>query len=184
MVVGISVGLGRVPALRRRQHKKWLWADARGVTALEFAILAPVFLTFLFAILGVGLDGFYQLNLDDAVRDVARQVQIGEPASQSGPKFAAAVCAELLITSGCTTRLTYNVQTNASTAAFASLQPLPMPSSGQLPNLFQPCSANNNILVQVAIPLPITFPLLGSAITLTGTNSMMAITTIRAEPYS
>ena len=178
------MGLGWVPAPRRRQRKKPLWSDARGVTTLEFALVAPVFLLFLFAILGVGLDGFYQLNLDDAVRDVARQIQIGAPAGQSGPNFVSAVCAELLIPSGCATSLSYNVQTNASSLTFGSLQPLLMPATGKLPNLFQPCSANNNILVQVAIPLPFTIPLIGAAITLTGTDSIMAITTVRAEPHS
>ena len=177
------MGVSAVP-MPLRPDRRSLPADRRGTTALEFGLVAPVFLLFLFALLGVGLDGFYQLNLDDAVRDVARQIQIGAPASQNGGNFATAVCAELAISSGCTTSLSYNVQTNAASGTFASLTPVAMPSSGQLANLFQSCAANQNVLVQVAIPLPFMMPLIGAAITFTGTNSIMAVTTIRVEPYS
>ncbi len=156
----------------------------RGVVALEFALVAPVFLTFLAAIFAVGIDGFYQLDLDEAVADAARQIQIGAAASQNGANFATAVCNELAVTTSCTANLTYNVQSNASTKTFASLVPLAMPASGQLANVFQPCSANNNVLVQVAYPLPVLIPLIGGVVTLTGTNSIMAIATIRAEPHS
>ncbi len=154
------------------------------MTALEFALVAPVFLLFLFAILGVALDGFCQINLDDAVRDVARQIQIGGLPSQSGSNFANAVCAELAISSGCKAGLTYNVQSNAASGSFSALTPVTMPASGRLPNVFQSCAANQNVLVQVALQLPFTLPLVGAAITFTGTNSIMAVTTIRAEPHS
>ncbi len=66
--------------------------DRRGASAIEFAIVCPVFLLMLFAILGYGITGLIQLALDDAVRDAARQLQMNTPASASASGFLAAVC--------------------------------------------------------------------------------------------
>ena len=159
--------------------------NRRGATAVEFALVMPVFLLFLFAILGVGLDGYYQLTLDDSVRDAARQVQIAGPASQSAAGFVQAVCSEFgILASDCSANLTYNVQTNAQTATFASLTPVTLPASGKLSNTFPAAlPASNNVLVQVAYPLPFTLPFIGSAITFTGTNAILSTTAVRMEPY-
>jgi Flp pilus assembly protein TadG len=163
---------------------RWL-RGTRASAVLEFAIVAPVFLLLLFAIFAAGLNGFYQLLLDDAVREAARQLQIAESASGSGPSFVTAVCKEFgILSSNCAAGLTYNVQTNAPPATFASLVPLSMPGSGKFSNVFPgQLPASNNVLIQVAYPLPFSLPYIGSALTLTGTNSIMAVTTVRMEPY-
>ena len=59
------------------------------IAAIEFAIVATLFVVSLLSILDVGLTGFYQAVLDDAVRDAARQVQMAASASSSASQFVA-----------------------------------------------------------------------------------------------
>lgn len=170
---------------RRRGVSKPLHADRRAATALEFALVAPVFLLFLFSILGAGLGGFYQMLLDDSVRVAARQLQIAGPASTSGASFVTAVCNEFSVLAiNCTGTLTYAVQANVPPAGFASLTPVVLPASGKLSNSF-PSSlpANSNVLVQVSYPLPFPLPFVGVTLTRTGTSSILSTTTVRMEPY-
>ena len=170
-----------------------LWRGRRAATALEFAIVGPVFLLLLFAVLGVGLDGFYQLTLDDAVRNAARQVQIDGPAATSPAGFASAVCAEFAaLARGCTTSLTFSVQASALAAGFGAMTPATLSSAGQFASSSSSSAAffagtayadNDNILVQVAYPLPFKLPYVSSLITNTGTGSIVASSTVRAEPF-
>ena len=162
--------------------------DRRAVAALEFAIVGPVFLLFLFAAFGVGLVGFYQLALDDAVRDAARQVQIDAPAATSKSNFVSAVCQTFgYLASDCATNLTYSVQASTAAAGFAGLTPATLPSSGKFSNAFfatgSPYGPGVNVLVQVSYPLPFTLPYIGSLVTTTGTNSVVSTATVRVEPY-
>ncbi len=162
--------------------------DRRAVAALEFAIVGPVFLAFLFTAFGVGLIGFYQLALDDAVRDASRQIQIYGPAATSKSKFVSAVCQTFgYLASDCTTRLTYNVQASTATAGFAGLSPATLPPSGKFSNTFFDSgtlyAGGVNVLVQVSYPLPFTLPYIGVLVTTTGTNSVVSTSTIRVEPW-
>ena len=50
--------------------------DTRGTTAIEFAVIAPLFFLILFATLEFGLIGFTQIVLQAAVADVSRTVSI------------------------------------------------------------------------------------------------------------
>ena len=159
----------------------------RASASLEFAIVAVPFFSFLFAIMGAGLDGFFQLTLDDAVRNAARQLQIDSSASASGAGFAASVCSEFgLIAPACRSQLSYNVQSSSPSAGFASITPAALTSSGFYPNTFMTGAAfadNVNVLVQVALPLPFRWPFFSTLMTGTGTPSIVATTSIRAEPF-
>lgn len=179
--------LARFPLPRLPLIAVQLWRDRQAVVALEFAIVGPVFMLFLFAALGVGLVGFYQLALDDAVREAGRQLQIDGPAASSQSNFVAAVCQTFgYLASDCTTSLTYNVQASTPSAGFASLSPVALSSSGKFSNAFFASgvsyAANVNVLMQVSYPLPFTLPYIGALITATGTNSVTSTTTIRVEP--
>jgi len=71
------------PALRRAGGFR---RDERGVTVIEFAILAPLFFTIIAAILETSLIFFAGQILDSAVQDAARLVLTGQ--MQSGPVTA------------------------------------------------------------------------------------------------
>lgn len=162
--------------------------DTRAVAALEFAIVAPLFLTCLLSILGIGLIGFYQTVLDDAVRDATRQIQMATSASTSSPSgFVAAVCAQFgLLARDCAQTLTYSVQAGDPSGLFSALTPQPLSTTGTLNNAFFAPGAfarSAPILVQVAYPLPFTIPVLGGVATATHTNSILATAAVRAEPW-
>lgn len=157
---------------------------ARSATAmLEFAMLAPVFLSFMYAIFGAGINGFYQYSLDEALRYGARQVQINASASQSGVNFTAAVCAQF-IASDCATNLTYNVQSAAGPAGFSGLTVGTLNSNGMFPNSFMTGASaaySVSVLAQVAYPIPFTIPF-NNYFTGTGSPTIMAVTTVLVEP--
>lgn len=189
----------KVMLRRYRQH--WLellnrcLAERRSMAAVEFALVAVPFTLFLFAILGAGLDGFYQLDLDDSVRNAARSLQIDTlssitPGAAPGVNFVSAVCNEFgALAAHCTDTLSYNVQAATASAGFSSLTPVSLPANGQLPDGFFNNGTGTgyvdglNYLVQVAYPLPIILPYVSRLITLTGTASIIATATIRAEPF-
>ena len=160
--------------------------DSRGVAAIEFAVVGPLFIALLLSVLGIGLIGFYQTVLDDAVRDAARQVQMATPASGSASGFVAAVCAQFgRFAPNCAQTLTYSVQAGAPSGPFSALTPRPLNASGALDNGFFASRAfarSAPILVQVAYPLPFTLPVLGGVATATHTNSILATAAVRAEP--
>jgi Flp pilus assembly protein TadG len=181
-------------SVERQLNGRWtckLVRSCLGVTALEFGIVAPVFMLMLVAIFWLGLAAFYEMCLDDAVRDAARQLQIGGPAMSSGSGFTAAVCNEFgIIAPKCSTNLTYNIQAQPAVVTatgvaglFASMAPVSLPSSGKLPMAFPSIAAGSRVVIQVAYPLPVTVPFIGKWMTLTGTNSLLSTTTVLVEPY-
>jgi Flp pilus assembly pilin Flp len=60
-----------------RTLRRWS-RDERGVTAIEFAIVAPAFFMFVFGIIGVGLHFFTLSTLEHAVASAARTIRTGE----------------------------------------------------------------------------------------------------------
>ena len=164
-----------------------LGRDRRAVVALEYAIVGPVFLLFLFAAFGVGIVGFYQLALDDAVRDAGRQVQINGPAASRNINFVSAVCQTFgYLASDCSEKLTYSVQASTASAGFAGLSPAKLDSYGNFSKAFfaaTPYASGVNVLMQVSYPLPFTLPYIGALITATGANAVVSTTVIRVEPF-
>jgi len=63
------------PALRRGGA---LARDEDGVTAIEFALLAPIFFTMIFAIIETAMVFFAGQILDSAVEDASRRIRTGQ----------------------------------------------------------------------------------------------------------
>lgn len=61
--------------------------DRRSSFALEFAMVGPVFMVFLFVIFEVSYDEFLQEVLDNALQSSARQVQIGNTQGATSATF-------------------------------------------------------------------------------------------------
>ena len=102
--------------------------ETRADTAFEFAMIGAALFLFIFGIFAVSLDMYWQMTLDDAVRNATRQVQDGT--ITSGTAFATAVCNEFgLAAPNCTGILKYSVQSSTS---FAGITPATLSSSGTL----------------------------------------------------
>jgi hypothetical protein len=67
-------GAFRLQSLWRRLRRK----GRRGTVMVEFAIVGPVFLIFLFAIFEVAYDQYLKSVLDTALQATARQIQVGQ----------------------------------------------------------------------------------------------------------
>ncbi len=92
-------------------------------------MIGTVLFLFLFGIFVLGIYQFWQLTLDDAVRNASRQVQLGNVTT--GSQFVASVCSEFGLASykcGAAT-VQYSVQ---GAGTFAAMTPATLSSSGTL----------------------------------------------------
>ena len=166
--------------------------DVRAATAVEFALIGSYFFLIIFAIVVIAIDMFWQLTLDDAVRNATRQVQIGEISTKA--KFVTAVCDEFsAVAPGCTTSLQYEVYSAPSftgaggiAAQMGQLQPTGnLSDNGAWPASLTSSSSSIPLflLVQVAYPLPFKiFAVPNGVATENGTSSLYSVVTTVMEP--
>nr|WP_321985773.1 TadE/TadG family type IV pilus assembly protein [uncultured Lichenicoccus sp.] len=149
----------------------------RGATALEFAIVGPVMLTLIFAIVEDGLMLFAQSVLDNATRDASRQIMIGNITTASG--FQTQLCSDVTSFFDCT-KLQFNVQSSAGgfpavivTSSLASVLSTANFSSG---------SGGQYVFVEVAYNRPYMFPWIQK---FAGAGwALMSIQAFQNEPFS
>ncbi len=171
------------------------WRESRADTAVEFAMIGSAFFLFIFGIFVVSIDQFWQMTLDDAVRNATRQVQIGQ--ITTGGQFVTAICNEFGIAAPyCSNTLQYSVQGGTS---FSAITAATLSSSGTLSNAatFSGVTATipptvlptvtyatpEFLLVQVAYPLPFKMPLVpGGFATENGTPSLISTVATAMEP--
>jgi Flp pilus assembly protein TadG len=157
-----------------------LGRDRAGVTAVELALIFPVLLTMLFAVLETGLEFLTQVNLDHAVTVGARQIQLGKATDATAFRTSVCNAASSSLISNCASSLQTYV---ASGSSFAALVPATISSSGTLsPTTFTPGGTSANVLVQVAYSRPYLFRLL-STITGSTTATLLSTATMVNEPY-
>jgi Flp pilus assembly protein TadG len=81
--------------------RRWrrLARDARGAAAMEFAMLAPVFLLTIMAVFDVSWMFTRNMALDSATRAVARDIRTGEVYLAADPEaeFRQRLCAEMIL---------------------------------------------------------------------------------------
>jgi Flp pilus assembly protein TadG len=167
-----------------------LLGETRSVTAVEFALIGPVLFFFLFCIVLLGIAQFWQLTLDDAVRNATRQVAIGAANAGSGvhnsADFVTAVCSEFgQAAPNCSGALQFAVQGAPTFTGSAGITPATLNAAGQLSPgaTFSGVTAGEPVLVQAVYPLPIAIPLVPmSLVTLNGTPSIVAAAALGAEP--
>lgn len=167
-----------------------LLKERRSVTVVEFALIGPVLFLFIFAVLLAGVVQFWQLVLDDSVRNAAREIAIGIASSSSGihgsADFVSAVCGEFgHAAPGCGSRLQYAVQGAQSFTGSAGITPATISAAGRLslPATFSGIAVSAPFLVQVVYPIPIGIPLLPPGLlTLNGTPSLISAAAMVAEP--
>lgn len=151
-------------------------------------MIGSAFFLFIFGIFVISLDMFLQMTLDDAVRNAARQVEIGS--ITSGGAFVTAVCNEFgAAAPNCANSLQYSVQ-GGPYFGIGGITATNFSSSGNLssPHLFTGTTATapnapSFLLVQVAYPLP--FKILavpGGVATENGTPSLYSTVSTVMEP--
>ncbi|MGE0697514.1 MAG: TadE/TadG family type IV pilus assembly protein [Hyphomicrobiaceae bacterium] len=181
-----------IPAIAdgRRPHLLQRWRnDARGVTAIEFAMVATPFLMLLFGIIGVGLYFFTTFTLENAVEQASRLLRTGQ-AQQAGynaAQFKAKVCEFVPGHIDCEGKVQVNVLSYADTT---NITPASLPTCLQNGGLsgnstYSPGGASEVVLVWVCFEweLASKIPFLHLGDMSNGSRLIQATTVFRSEPY-
>lgn len=83
--------------MRLKPSRREFLSDRSGATAVEFALVAPLLLLILLAILDVSLMFFASVNLDGAAIDAARRIRTGQSQTTGDAEtdFSSALCGKL-----------------------------------------------------------------------------------------
>ena len=153
--------------------------------ALEFAILAPVFLAVMFAIVDTGLLVTSQALLDTATTDAARLILTGQ-ASSNTAAFANQLCSEVSTLMACS-GLAYRVQTGDKFAAIPASYTLDASGAptgfSAYPAAISPGNpggslTNDFVVIQVAYQRPWLFGLLAPMM---GNSTALLLSTVVFE---
>ena len=159
------------------------FVERRGGSAVEFAIVAPIFLVFILMILETGLIIFTQATLDNATRDAARLIQIGsvQQAGGSATPFTSQLCADVSPLISCAS-LAYHVQSGST---FAALSPtITIDGSGNMTSTgFSPGGSGQDVLIQVGYNRAFFVYWVGSLISSKSTLLLSSTVALQVEPY-
>lgn len=175
--------------------------DCRGVTAIEFAIVAAPFFMLTFAIAGIGMHFFISGTLEKGVEAAARRIRTGEAqkSETTVAGFKASVCAEANFTGGqdepqsgwidCD-KLVIHVQHGDHPA---DIVPVPCltngnltPASGSGTEQIEELSGEKDVFVLVTLCYKregAVLPYFALDNMSDGSEVMQASTTFRTEPY-
>lgn len=169
-----------------------LISDTRGVTAVEFAIIGPVFFTLMFSALELGFVLTKEMLLDNAASDVSREIYTG--AASNGvvtqDDLVAQICETVsLIDSGCVDNLTIELTTisafqsipNSAATCVDSDEPINPKAN------FNPGAATSIVYMRICLTTNIYTPGLGLGLKLPKTdNGKLQLTSALAfanEPF-
>ena len=159
-----------------------------GVTAVEFALIAPVFLAVLVAIVETGIFLFAQQTLQTAAMTAGRLFMTGkgQTSGLSETAFKNTVCPSIQPLFDCN-KLMVDVRSYASfTGANASTPTLAYDAAGNVTNSwsYDPGSPGDVVVVRLMYQYPVLGSLGFSLSNLAnGSSMMMGATAFRVEPY-
>jgi Flp pilus assembly protein TadG len=167
-----------------------LRSSSRGATAVEFALIAPIFLATLIAIFEVAIFLFAQQYLQTAAAEVGRQFMTGQAqaAGLSEQDYIKnVICPKIQTLFNCNS-LMVNVQTYSSFSTANSAEPvLTYNAQGQVTNTwaYNPGSPGDVMVVQLIYQWPIVSGPFGYVLKNlgNGTTELMGVAAFRVEPY-
>ncbi|MEL6299191.1 MAG: TadE/TadG family type IV pilus assembly protein [Pseudomonadota bacterium] len=163
--------------------------DEKGVTAVEFALIAMPFFAMLFGIIAVALFFFTTFTLENAIEQASRAIRTGQAQSQgmTTSEFKQSVCDNAPSYIDCGGKIRVNVQTFS---AFGSVSnPSCTDSGGDLipepPPTPVPGAAGEIVLVTVCYQwdLAANLPFLKLGNMSNDSRMIRATTTFRTEPF-
>lgn len=166
-------------------------SDSRGVTAIEFGMVAMPFMMLLFGIIGVGLYFFTTFTLENAVEQASRLLRTGQAqaAGYTPAQFKAKVCEFVPGHIDCDSKVRVNVLSYPDTTNVtpASL-PRCLTAAGGLAagSQYSPGNASEVVLVWVCYEwdLARAIPFLNLGDMPNGSRLIQATTVFRTEPYN
>ncbi len=179
-----------VPKPAGRLMRRWR-RDEKGVTAIEFGMVATPFFMLLFGIIGVGLYFFTTFTIENAVEQASRLLRTGQAqtANMSPTAFKAKICELVPGFVDCAGKLKVNVKSFEDSD---DITPAELPScldgSGNLAaaSTYDPGGASKIVLVWVCFEWEFakSLPFLNFSDMSNGSRLIQATTTFRSEPYN
>jgi Flp pilus assembly protein TadG len=184
-----SMAKNRFFGLSRR-----LARDRRGATAVEFAIVAPVFLALTFSILEAGYFFFINSAVDQAAARAARLIRTGQAQSAATPisreAFFDRICEVVDLFGDCTRQLTVDVarySTFAELAADASNPTCRDADDDAIAAIpYAPGAERDIVRVRICYMHRSVNPALGLDLSSgpDGSRKMISVTIFRNEPFN
>jgi Flp pilus assembly protein TadG len=165
---------------RFRRHR-------RGSAAVEFALVAPIFIGLLFAIIEVALMFFASQVLETVTQASARYLLTGQ--AQSGgltqAQFKTYVCSQIPALFNCA-NLKVNVQSYPSFAAISNTSPIDAGCNFVGPTNYCPGNAGNPVFVQLSYQWPVFVSRLGFNMSCGTSNArwLTATAAFQNEPFT
>ena len=195
------LGIGRkrygVTGARQRSLTVRLFTDKNGASAVEFAIVAPVFIAMMFSLYEIGWYYYQTSIMDAATADASRLIETGQVQKMSGNAAAKKqfiydeVCNVLNKFGSCSERLTVEVNTYTTFAQLAAASATPAtcadaPQADQDAIPFNPGSDLQIVRVRVCFLYSPVNPAIGLDFREAGSNYRRLVSTsvFCNEPYS
>ncbi|WP_245689529.1 TadE/TadG family type IV pilus assembly protein [Roseospirillum parvum] len=180
---GVTRSARPSPAGRRRLFG--LLGDRRGATAIEVALILPIFVTLMFGTLEVGLLFFTATVMEGAVSEAGRLIRTGQAQRETSPlaTFNAQLCEQLAGIINCDD-IQYDVRTFSSFGVI-TLTP-DLDEDGELESpVFQPGGAEEIVVIRSVYKWNFLVPFIGNLISPNGDSYylMQATAVFRNEPY-
>lgn len=161
--------------------------DKRGVTAVEFAMVALPFFFLLYAIIDISLVFFAQTTLENGVISAARQIRTGQAqaANMTAAQFRTLVCNQINMLLGCDARLGLDVRRFTN---FGNVNlPTALDGNGNLSGnmTFNPGVAGDIIVVRAFYVWPMLTPTVGdNFVNMAGGHRLLTTSVaFRNEPF-
>lgn len=161
--------------------------DKRGVTAVEFAMVALPFFFLLYAIIDISLIFFAQTTLENGVVSAARQIRTGEAqaSNMTAAQFRTLVCNQINMLLGCDARLGIDVRRFNN---FGGINlPAALDNNGNLSGnmTFDPGAAGDIVVVRAFYSWPMLTPTVGENFSNMSGNHRLLSTSLafRNEPF-
>lgn len=183
---------------RRRFCRKSLFRDQSGASAVEFALVAPIFLAFMFSLFEIGWYYYVRSIVDSATLDAARLIETGQiqnlsgSAAQQEQAVFTAVCRILKSFGDCDERLTVDIRVFPDFAALALANENETPTcadatQSQINNIpFQPGNDLQIVRMRVCFLYTPVNPIIGLSLREEGSTfrRLVSLAMFCNEPYS
>jgi Flp pilus assembly protein TadG len=171
---------------RCARHVRRFGCAQRGAMAIEFAIVAPVFIATLVAVLETASFLFAQLSLQNAATQAGRLFMTGQAQVDTQSAFKTYICQNYLPSIFSCNSLIVVVQSYSSFAAANTAAPA-LYSNGQQVNTwaYSPGTPGQVMVVQLVYPWSVFSGPLGFSLANlpNGAAEMMGVSAFRVEPY-
>jgi Flp pilus assembly protein TadG len=161
--------------------------NRRGSAAVEFAMVAPMFIALMFAIIETATVFFASQVLETALQDSARMIQTGQ--AQSGAYTAAQfkndVCSRISVMFDCAGGVSIDVQNYPSFGSVNIAAPIDASKNFTNPNNYNPGGPGDIVVVRLFYQWPIIVTKFGYDLTnLSGSKRLLTATAaFQNEPY-